>query len=645
MHPRSGTSDWGKRGRRLLAAISAGVWLSASNLSAQSNVVLQWVGQWTNTFSTYARAIEITNGIAYLGFDSLEIVDVRDPSRPVWLARYVPAEGGTIGQIAIVGGTAFLALNAGGTSHGGLHMVDVSQPAFPQRLGHFNGLTAAGGVQIVGSYALVADTYSGLNVLDISRPDAPVLLGQYFAFNPYTLQVVGDRAYLPGFWQLRVFDVSNLPSVQAVGSYTNWSVSLFRSVAVANNYAYLGKYGGVEVVDLMTSALTAQVSVDGDVSDQELIGQKLYLVVGKSGVLVCDLAHPTLPRIVGGQTTVGSAGGLKIYEDHVFVVSDRGLEVYRILNQPIGIAEQPRSQVFINNGQPLVLTARGVSVSSFVYQWSKDGDPLKHDDRISGATAPQLTISAVTPADAGVYRLTVSNEFGMTASLGATVTYRPGLHEALDCPDFEWIGGWEFETNITHDGVDAAHAGPIRSGIIAAGTAIGTRVTGPGKLSFWWRTTAEQDAWLADDFRLGLYVGSQVLASTSEEAFRNTGPDFWQPVSVDIPAGEQMLLWSLQTLGGCTDSAEGSVWLDQVSFTPTATCVTRIGCDPCDNRLKIECQSVPGTRLILQRSADLQNWEDLLGPNEAGSVSGRTSFTPPNSGVGSWFYRLRIVTP
>src|SRR5215475_741149 len=179
MHSRSGASNWGKSGRILLAGISAGVWLSATKLMAQSNVALQWVGQWTNTFSTYARAIEVTNGIAYLGFDSLEVVDVRDPSRPVWLARYVPAEGGTIGQIAIVGGTAFLALNAGGTSHGGLHMVDVSQPARPQRLGHFDGPTAASGVQIVGSYALVADYYSGLNVLDISHREAPVLLGQY----------------------------------------------------------------------------------------------------------------------------------------------------------------------------------------------------------------------------------------------------------------------------------------------------------------------------------------------------------------------------------------------------------------------------------------------------------------------------------
>src|SRR5262249_32834252 len=153
--------------------------------------------------------------------------------------------------------------------------------------------------------------------------------------------------------QLRVFEVSNLPSAHAIGSYTNWSADVFRSVTVAGSYAYLGKFGGVEVVDLTTSALTAQVSVDAYVSDQELLGQKLFLVAGKAGVLVWDLARPPLPRIVGGQISVGSAGGLKIYEDHAFVVSDRGLEVYRILNQPIGIAEQPRGQVFINNGQPL----------------------------------------------------------------------------------------------------------------------------------------------------------------------------------------------------------------------------------------------------------------------------------------------------
>jgi len=633
--------------RRLFSsavALAVGL-LSAVTVVAQSNVLLELAGRWTNSFSRYARAIRVTNGIAYLGYDSLEIIDVRNPTRPVWLASYVPAEGGTIGQIEIVGGKAFLALDIGvdGTSQGGFDVVDVSQPSRPQRLGHSSDPTAAGGVQIVGSYALVACTYSGLNILDISHPDAPALLGQYAAGNPNALQVSGNRVYLAGFCELRVFDISSLPSASALGSYADWSAGDFSSVKVVGSYAYLSKFRGVQVVDLTSLTLSGQFSIDGYVSNLAQQGQDLYLAAGNLGVLMCDIAGPTQPRLVGGGLPIGSAGGLDLADNHAFVLTDQELEVYRISGKPIGITEQPRSQVFINNGQPLVLSGHGISVSPFVYQWSKDGTALTNGGRFAGTTGPVLTIAEMTPEDSGLFRLTVSNEFRSVTSMGATVSYQPGLYEALDYPELEWVGGWVWQTNVTHDGVDAAQGGPIRSGIVAAATGISTEVTGPGTLSFWWRVTATHDDWPVADFGLSLYIGEQERAATSEEAFRNTGPETWEHVVVAVPPGLQNLTWLLQTLGGCTDPAEGTVWLDEVMFTPTAACITRVERRPSDNSWYLDCQAPPGGRVFLQRSTNLQTWEDFLGPIAAPPVNGRLSFDPPNSGMDSAFYRLRVV--
>ena len=371
--------------------------------------------------------------------------------------------------------------------------------------------------------------------------------------------------------------------------------------------------------------------------------QTLYLATGSSGVLVCDLTRPAQPQRVGGGLTVGSASGLDLADGYAYVVTDQGLEVYRIATEPIGIAEQPSNQVFINNGQPLVLSARGVSVDPFAYQWNKDGQALTNGGRLAGTTGPVLTIAEVTALDAGSYSVTVSNGLGAATSRNAVITFQTGLYEALDYPGLQWAGSWAYQTNVTHDGVDAAQSPTLRSGFVAAATGISTTVRGPGKLTFWWRTTAANDAWLSPDFRLDFYIGDQALAATSEEAFRNTGPDFWMQVMAEVPPGDQQLLWSLQTLGGCTDPAEGTAWLDEVVFTPTAASIMNLAVPTRDGGFQFECQGAPGTRLVLQRSVDLQSWQDFLGPTELLPLNGRAKFAAPAAESGAAFYRLRVV--
>src|SRR5690348_5040948 len=103
---------WRGRGAGHAAAVAL-LWASTANLPAQSNRVLELTGYWTNSFSKYATAIQVTNGIAYLGYEQMEILDVHDPGRPAWLASYTLPEGWTLSQIEVLNGLAFLALNVG----------------------------------------------------------------------------------------------------------------------------------------------------------------------------------------------------------------------------------------------------------------------------------------------------------------------------------------------------------------------------------------------------------------------------------------------------------------------------------------------------------------------------------------------------
>src|SRR2546429_3481133 len=119
-------------------------------LNAQTNVALDLAGRWTNSPGKYAATIKVFQGVAYLGYDNLEVVDVRNPSQPRWLTRYSPAEGGAVQRIEVSGSVGFVALSGGGTTRGGLHVLDLSDPPRPQRLGHSSAPKDAQDVKILG---------------------------------------------------------------------------------------------------------------------------------------------------------------------------------------------------------------------------------------------------------------------------------------------------------------------------------------------------------------------------------------------------------------------------------------------------------------------------------------------------------------
>src|SRR5215813_2302709 len=79
---------------------------------------------------------------------------------------------------------------------------------------------------------------------------------------------------------------------------------------------------------------------------------------------------------------------------------------------------------------------------------------------------------------------------GLIFSLAAFPSKAIDLAEALDTTNLVWTTSgsklWVAQTNITHDGVDAASSGGVPYPQVAN---LDTVVTGPGTLMFWWRAT------------------------------------------------------------------------------------------------------------------------------------------------------------
>ncbi|MFN9733154.1 MAG: LVIVD repeat-containing protein, partial [Microcystis sp.] len=95
--------------------------------SVQIEQAITLVGSWD--YLSYALGVTVVGNYAYAVGDTLEIIDISNPSNPVFKGNY-----------------------------------DIS---------------SGQDVQIVGNYAYVADYYSGLQIIDISNPATPTLKGNY----------------------------------------------------------------------------------------------------------------------------------------------------------------------------------------------------------------------------------------------------------------------------------------------------------------------------------------------------------------------------------------------------------------------------------------------------------------------------------
>jgi hypothetical protein len=248
-------------------------------------------------------------------------------------------------------------------------------------------------------------------------------------------------------------------------------------------------------------------------------------------------------------------GGLdRAWLDQVLFIPNNVSTAPIIAAPPVGTNVEAGAQVVFNVG--------AVGSPTLRYQWQHNGTNLANNSSIgvSGATSATLTLANVQLARAGIYSVIVSNAIGAVTNSDAVLTVIPvlTLAEALDLPA-AWATsislGWTAQTNMTHDGTDAARSGAIADD---KSTSMQTTVSGPGVLSFWWTVSCEPS-----NDRLRFYVNGSEQARISGEAN-------WTQRVYNLPSGTQTLQWKYSkdkeiSLG------QDRAWVDQVEFAPNAT--------------------------------------------------------------------------
>lgn len=253
---------------------------------------------------------------AYAADERLHVISVSScETRPILGSVETP---GFVRSVALEGDHAYVA-----AWHGGLQVVDVSNPAAPEIVGQLPLGNDVADVAVRGSLAYLALTkptygpYGGFAVVDVSRPQDPRELARLnLPYGAYGVFLQGSRAYLfAGL--LTVVDIQD-PRRPTLVSATALPVGGARGMALspthafivsqtAPDYPYVYKLFAVNIsnqngIPFIQGALTLPRFANG----VALTGH--YALVRGSGIQVVDVEHPGQMKVVHWADSPGNPG-------------------------------------------------------------------------------------------------------------------------------------------------------------------------------------------------------------------------------------------------------------------------------------------------------------------------------------------------
>ena len=238
-----------------------------------SSTVLKKIGSYANGVSgsivNNPQRIFVQGNYMYItnsgSTDSLEIADISNPSLPKHVGNIASSTVAGASAPALAGPDALWVSGnyayVVATSTKAMVIIDISNPAQPVQKGIIKSDVANGyassyqkgvnGIQVQGKYAYQCTGNDGLDIFDVSDPASPVFasggLGNCLNHIGNNTYVLGSYAYVSdGNGNINIYDVSNPQSEKFV---TQFSYTGAQSLSATGNFIYMGKTGGIDIID------------------------------------------------------------------------------------------------------------------------------------------------------------------------------------------------------------------------------------------------------------------------------------------------------------------------------------------------------------------------------------------------------------
>lgn len=286
--------------------------------------------------------IYVSGNHAYLadGWGGLHIIDISEPANPALIATC--ATPGEAKDVMVSGQHAFV---ADGSS--GLQIVDISAPTAPQYVGSVDTPGTAMGVSVSDSTAYVADMASGLQVIDITNPESPFITASHRVpgSGAFAVDVSGNLAYVAyGTNGLIIVDVTNPYAPVGLGSLPTPSKAW--DVEVSSPYAYLiDRDFGLQIISIANPSSPWLVG-SYDPPDWSyavsLSGEYVYVADGWTGGLqVIDISTPESPTLITEYYHIDEIHGIVVQNNHAYLTVSYGVWILDV--------SDPLNPVYVSN--------------------------------------------------------------------------------------------------------------------------------------------------------------------------------------------------------------------------------------------------------------------------------------------------------
>jgi hypothetical protein len=274
-------------------------------------------------------AIAVTDDHAYYSSGAVFVVaDVSDPLTP-----------GVVGEVQLPTGFEDLVVEDGYAYaidyDATLHIIDVSVPHRPNRVGEFHASDSRGmGIAVSEGYAFLAVGRGGLVVVDVSDPEYPTQVGWIDDYFMSDVAVEGSHAYGVGMPNIRILDVSDPAAPHQLAAITNGGYNC-QDITVSDGFVYVVGCGWISddlaVIDVRIPASPEVVAVYED--EQHGYGaihiEGHYLYLAGTELTVLEITDPTDPVLIGmeGETEYLHLEDIDVSDGFAFSSGRKGIPI------------------------------------------------------------------------------------------------------------------------------------------------------------------------------------------------------------------------------------------------------------------------------------------------------------------------------
>lgn len=207
---------------------------------------------------------------------------------------------------------------------GALHILDLTNPAAPVRIGGLSTSTSNSDLSLLGNLLGIAIQLGGVEFWDITNAAAPILRSRFDTPRAHRLLLSGTRAYVADETGLLILDLANPAAPALLGSLPTSAPCL--DLALSGNLLYLaGESSGLLVVDVSTPTsplLLQTVDTPGLARGVDRSGALLAVADDDGGLRLYNAANPAAPSLITTVSVPGAPVDCAIVGSVVYVSDD-----------------------------------------------------------------------------------------------------------------------------------------------------------------------------------------------------------------------------------------------------------------------------------------------------------------------------------